>query len=357
MEKRKFYPAIGYSPNPHYYLPSSSSYWAGRVDGAEAEHQRWHQKMRLIDLNSTEAEALAEQDVQVDLGELKPASQPIVLLGFACDEGIRRNMGRVGAADGPAAIRKALCNLPIHEARLSLWDAGDITCTDGQLEIAQGELAQTISACLHAKVFPIVLGGGHEVTYGHYKGLRSYLDEQNSKKETNSLIGIINFDAHFDNRQPGPSGPSSGTGFWQIEQEESTNFRYLALGIQRSGNTKALFERAISSGTQYILAEDVQSESTISQVQNFCRQVDQLYITIDLDVFATAYAPGVSAPSAWGLSPDAYFLRILKTILRTGKTRSMDLAELNPSLDIDQRTAKLAAILIDQVVTELTGNH
>lgn len=342
MEKRKFDPKIVHSPNPRYYRPSSPNSWTGRVDGTEEEHLRWHQKVTCINLNSE---------------QLRQSILPIVLLGFACDEGVRRNQGRTGAADGPEALRKALSNIPIHDPTLSLWDAGDITCTDGQLETAQRELAQILGALLKAGAFPIVLGGGHEVTYGHYRGIRTYLDQQQPKKDPTARIGIINFDAHLDNRQPGPTGPSSGTGFWQIEQEETTNFHYLALGIQRSGNTKALFDRAQNSGTEYILAENFQLESTKIRVQNFCQEVDHVYITIDLDVFASAHAPGVSAPSAWGLSPDAYFLSVLKTILRTGKTRSMDLAELNPSLDQDQRTAKLAAVLIDQILAELIGGR
>ena len=36
-----------------------------------------------------------------------------VLIGFPCDEGVRRNGGRVGAAAGPAALRAALANLPL----------------------------------------------------------------------------------------------------------------------------------------------------------------------------------------------------------------------------------------------------
>ena len=75
------------------------------------------------------------------------------------------------------------------------------------------------------------------------------------------------------------------------------------------------------------------------------KQLDHLYITIDLDVFGAAWAPGVSAVNATGLQPDAYFFRVLHYLFDSGKVRSMDIAEFNPRYDQDQRTAKLAATL------------
>ena len=62
--------------------------WQGRVD-PEADALRWHQCIRPLS-------AARESGV--------------ALLGFACDEGVRRNHGRIGAAGGPQAIRRALAN-------------------------------------------------------------------------------------------------------------------------------------------------------------------------------------------------------------------------------------------------------
>ena len=349
-------PVINYKPDLCYYRPTASKTWTGRIDGDREEHLRWHQKITCLDLSSRPLNTSAAAQASVVGERIEASARPIVLLGFACDEGVRRNQGRVGAARGPEALRKALSNLPVHESELVLWDAGDITCTDGRLEMAQRELAQCLSALLSAGALPIVLGGGHEVTFGHYSGIRHFLDGATPKSDPapRAKLGIINFDAHFDNRQPGIAGPSSGTGFWQIEPLESPNFRYLALGIQRTGNTKALFDRADLSGTEYIMADDFHHAFTKTRVQQFCQTVDHVYVTIDLDVFSAAHAPGVSAPSAWGISPDAHFLNVLQVILKSGKLCSMDLAELNPPLDQDQRTAKLAAHLIDYVIAHVS---
>lgn len=338
--------------NPAFYRAGQKEDWQGRIDGEGAEHLRWHQVIRAIDLNNE----------PLSLGET--TDHPFVLLGFACDEGVRRNKGRTGAKDGPQAIRKALSNLPIHHPGLQLRDAGDVICPDGRLEAAQEQLGLAIGKILAQGGFPIVLGGGHEVTYGHYLGIKKWVGSSN--------LGIINFDAHFDNRESGENGPSSGTGFWQIEQDlknlhpdgaaqtndtSSSAFNYLAIGIQRMGNTKALFDRAARSGTQFIPAGEFSEKNQdrhFRTIQEFLVKTDDIYLTIDLDVFASAYAPGVSAPTALGLVPDAYFFSVMSLILQSGKLRSVDFAELNPSMDQDQRTTRLAAALISMITDPFT---
>jgi len=332
MEKRET------NLNPAFYRAGHKEDWQGRIDGDGAEHLRWHQVIRTLDLSM----------------ETVLVQPSIVLLGFACDEGVRRNMGRTGAKDGPQAIRKALSNLPSHLPSLKLFDAGDIICLGTSLEEAQQQLGLAISKILTQGGFPLVLGGGHEVTYGHFLGI---------KKWGSSNLGIINFDAHFDNREPGENGNNSGTGFWQIEQDQkkvNSALHYLAIGIQQTGNTKALFDRANHTGTIILSAPDFNEKNqgqNTKVLREFLSKIENLYLTIDLDVFASAYAPGVSAPTALGLIPDSYFFIILNLILQSGKLRSVDFAELNPTLDQDQRTARLAAALIDHIVNQLLNEE
>ena len=81
----------------------------------------------------------------------------------------------------------------------------------------------------------------------------------------------------------------------------------------------------------------------------FIEDVDYLYTTIDLDGFSSAYAPGVSASSPMGFSPDIV-LKSLKIILESGKLLGLDVVELNPNYDVDDQTAKLAASLVHYVI-------
>lgn len=310
-----------------YEAPKQDS-WQGRNDGDLPEQLRWWQHIQAKSLTN----------------KLPDFKQSPVIIGFACDEGVARNKGRIGSAEGPFYLRKALTNLPIHNPSVSLFDAGTIHCVETYLEEAQAQLAQAIEDILKHNGFPILIGGGHETLYGNYTGTAKHYEKKK--------VGIINFDAHFDIRKPESSGVSSGTGFYQVAkncQNEGVDFLYLAFGIQHSGNTTELFKRADNLKAEYVLAQDfhfVNLEKIKEQVQAFLDKADVVCLAIDLDVFSASIAPGVSAPTAVGILYDYTFREILKLLAASDKVISLDVAEYNPTYDIDSRTAKLAAQLI-----------
>ena len=298
--------------------------WQGRLDGEELLYHRIFQRVK------------AESNYDLI------STNDFVLHGFAVDEGVRRNKGRQGAKDAPDVIRKNMSNFPVIRPDFSLLDFGNITCEDGNLENTQNELAKNVSKVLLKGGKSLVLGGGHEVTFGHYRGVKTAFQEQK--------IGIINFDAHFDNRQPENGvGVSSGTGFWQIAQEGPINS--LHIGIQRNSNTLKLFDTAHQFGMKYILADELFFEnlpSVYERVNELAESVDFLYMTICMDVFNASIAPGVSASAYNGIFADAAFMHLYRHILRNEKLIALDIAEVNPGLDIQDHTARLAASLANE---------
>ncbi|MDY0933252.1 formimidoylglutamase [Chryseobacterium sp. CFBP8996] len=298
--------------------------WQGRLDGEELLYHRIFQRVKA----ENNYDAISTND--------------FVLHGFAVDEGVRRNKGKQGAKDAPDIIRKNMSNFPVIRPDFSLLDFGNITCEDGNLENTQNELAKKVSKVLLKGGKSLVLGGGHEVTFGHYRGVKTAFQEQK--------IGIINFDAHFDNRQPENGvGASSGTGFWQIAQEGEINS--LHIGIQRNSNTLKLFDTAHQFGMKYILADELFFEnlpSIYERVNELAEAVDFLYMTICMDVFNASIAPGVSASAYNGIFADAAFMHLYRHILRNEKLIALDIAEVNPSLDIQDHTARLAASLANE---------
>ncbi|TLP74501.1 formimidoylglutamase [Maribacter sp. ACAM166] len=275
----------------------------------------------------------------------------IALLGYSSDEGVRRNQGRVGSALGPDAIRKQLGKMPNHlNNETRLIDFGNLECPDKDLEGLQSELVIAVKFLLENNATPIILGGSHDLAYGHYNGLSQHLPE-------GKIVGIINFDAHFDLRS-NTDGNNSGTPFYQIAMEHDTKgtpFRYLALGIRKDANTKDLYEFAERHSAFNLPQKHfnmAHSEHVELLLMQFIEDVDYLYISIDLDGFSSAYAPGVSAASPMGFSPDIV-LKSLKLILESGKLLGLDVVELNPNFDVDDQTAKLAASLIHYVIHNL----
>lgn len=324
------------------YKVTEVGVWTGRIDSVDNyDAFRLHQWVKRIDLR--------EVDFNIDAGKLG-----IAFIGFCSDEGVRRNLGRVGAAKGPQNIRKALANLPCRFTQdVKLFDAGDILCEDGDLEQSQQILAKAVDKLLELKLFPIVLGGGHEVAFGHYMGILNNLNKTKHKPN----IGVINFDAHFDLR-PYPNGGSSGTMFRQIAdicEIQGLKYSYFCMGVQKHSNTIELFKTADRLGADYILAKDIVSSDNwnmLERLDGFLKQNDHIYITICADVFSSAFAPGVSATQPLGLDPEGV-LKFIKYILKSNKVVSFDIAEVSPRFDLDNTTANLARVLIFAVIDTL----
>lgn len=294
--------------------------WQGRHDGDGEEHRRIHHVV-----NTTQHASFA-------------------LIGFGSDEGVKRNKGRLGAADAPDMIRAQLANLPVHQS-VSIVDIGTVVCEQGQLEKAQAELADQVERSLQQGMKPIVLGGGHEVAFGSFSGLFQYIQHH----EPQQKIGIINFDAHFDLREA--EQVTSGTPFLnaaKLSEQNQKEFHYLCIGVAKHSNTKALFDTADRLNCQYIYDQQLQLseiDHLISKINGFIEKIDALYITVDLDVFSASIAPGVSAPAVKGIHLSV-FDPLFQAIKKSGKIRVFDVAECNPRFDLDNRTAKLAAYII-----------
>ncbi len=314
------------------YLPPDKTQWQGRLDLPPASS--FFQIMQMMDLHDS-------PNIQVN-------EQTFALIGFRSDEGIRRNFGRIGAAEGPKAIRHALARLPVQKQNFTCFDAGDIICRDGDLEEAQHAFGEVIALLLKQHITPIALGGGHEIAWGHYQGINQVYPSER--------LGIINFDAHFDMRPllPKQKG-SSGTPFLQIAEAHrlaNRRFDYNCVGIQHAGNIRQLLDTAKSYNTNVIWADELhrgQSEKCVDFVDRVVDENEMVYTSICLDVFAAAFAPGVSAIQPLGLLP-WHITPLIRQLAASGRVMSYDIAELSPRYDIDQCTAKLAANLIYEII-------
>ncbi|MFM1655392.1 formimidoylglutamase [Brevibacillus sp. B_LB10_24] len=314
----------------------SADVWTGRTDHAERRSSfRCHQVVELVDLDDLQASR----------------DNTCAIIGFECDEGVRRNQGRVGAAQAPNAMRQALASLPWKQGEGNrIVDVGNVRCQGEQLEEAQEELGLAVSGLLAKSATPIILGGGHETLYGHYLGVRKHIGKDAS-------LGIINIDAHFDLRSY-EIQPSSGTMFRQI-LENDKNSRYFVVGIQRFGNTQELFDKADELGARYMYEEDMAGErmdDITSALHEFIENHDHVMLTLCTDVLNAAFAPGVSAPSPFGLTP-----MVVRTLIRTvaahKKTLSFDICEVNPVLDENGRTVKLGAYLTNEAIMGFLGGY
>ena len=319
--------------------------WTGRFDGDGGEHRRWWQAVSPYMQGDADGSVNpAASRTPAEVRGPADAPRPAVFLGFASDEGVLRNKGRTGAALAPAAIRTALAPLAFHLDR-AVSDAGDVVVADGALEADQARAGRAIAAMIDAGRLTVVLGGGHETAFASYLGVAGSDAVRNGRR-----LGVLNLDAHFDLRDE--PLPSSGTPFLQMARAEAAagrDFRYAVVGISEPNNTRALFGTAERLGVEYLLDEDCSGERVGAFVAQFLDSVDVLYLTIDLDVLPASVAPGVSAPAAYGV-PLPVISAVCRQVADSGKLLHFDVAELNPGFDVDGRTAKVAARLVNTLL-------
>lgn len=306
----------------------SPFHWSGRKSD---QVEYWHQAV----------EAISNLKLRED------NTRKIGILGYSGEEGVIRNQGRIGTIEGPSSIRKMLGTIALHlPENLPILDYGDIFTLDQDMESSHEVISKITHDLLSTNHFPVLLGGGHDLAYAHGRGALKYVKEKGEK------LGIINLDAHFDLRPLVKGKGHSGSPFFQLAEEFPEDFNYLALGIQRAANPKSLFETAEKLKSRYIVMEDFRLynwEFIEEQISWFIDSVDKIYLSIDLDGFSSAFAPGVSAPSPMGFNPQIAF-KVFELIVKSKKLISLDVVELNPQFDQDNATARLAARSVEYIV-------
>ncbi len=286
---------------------------------------------------------------------LTPRDAPaMVLVGFPSDAGVRRNGGRPGAADAPAAVRERLFRLTpdaqTGEAFLALLgataDLGDIQTTD-DVEIDQRHLAAVLTPHLARGSFVVVIGGGHETAFGHflaYAGREAGREAEGGK--SSGRVAILNWDAHPDVRAPRPEGGHSGSPFRQaLEHASRACARYTVAGLLRHSTARAHLDFVRGSGGDYVW-RDALSAPVVQQVYDTATVPGAaLMVSFDVDAVDRAHAPGVSAPATGGLDVTTW-LHAAYLAGRSAAVRSVDVVEVNPRFDRDGQTVALAALSI-----------
>ncbi|QOV62743.1 formimidoylglutamase [Kosakonia pseudosacchari] len=309
--------------------PVEPTVWQGRDDSAEA------------------ANALRVFQTIASPGDFSPQQHrgKVALLGFECDEGVKRNQGRAGAAQGPDVLRKALAGMASQPGHGQLVEMGNIRALPDKLEEAQQALHDALLACQRSRMRTLVFGGGHETAFAHGCAILDAFP--------NERIGIINLDAHLDLRHA--QRASSGTPFRQLAlhcEAQQRGFHYSCIGASVAANTQALWDEAANRNVTVIddlAVLHAYDDRVMPEIARNIASYDRLYLTIDLDVLPAWEMPAVSAPAALGI-PLALLLRIVEPLCRSGKLQAVDLVEYNPLFDLQGAGAKVAARLAWQIL-------
>lgn len=273
----------------------------------------------------------------------------IGLLGVPQDEGVRRNKGRTGARGAPTEIRRALYKLtpfaPDQSAvdaipKLRIFDFGDVR-EGRELEETHERLEYAVEIIMAQGIVPIVLGGGHDISYPNFCGF----------SKTAYRVGVVNIDAHLDFRNPVPER-HSGTSFRQMLNDVDEKLlpqNLVEYGIQPFANVAEHFQEMTQRGANILTFDHIRAKGFTYTFESALRLAsngaERVMVSFDIDAVRGADAPGVSAPSPVGLFAED----MLQAAFLTGKSslvQLIDIAEVNPEYDIDGKTAKLAALLV-----------
>jgi len=265
-------------------------------------------------------------------------SSDVVIIGIP-DESQSHSL-REGTSKAPEQIRK-ISNIadsykrdekksigyPLGGISKKVFDYGDIT---------RQQIPETFQKMINDSKIPISIGGDHSLSAAIIKQFAK------SKK-----ISLIYFDAH-------PDFITSTKNYYGSVFGDVSEFIDLQTSMQIGVRTpeKEEIDNLKESQITVISPFDV-AEKGISKIsQQITDSIgDDVYVSFDMDCIDPSHAPGVSVPVPMGMSSvDAVFL--LKKIANKG-ILGMDIVEVCPSYDINNKTSHLASRMIGEVVSSL----
>lgn len=274
---------------------------------------------------------------------LPPEFEPVWIWGYRDDEGIALNGGRVGARLAPPQIRKPLYKMtPLLDFRQGrrCVDLGDLV--PGTLSIAERhEAGRRLAREYFAKPgFCLSFGAGHDYAYADGAGFIEATRAEGLRPV------VVNFDAHLDVR-PADRGLNSGTAFRRLLETFPGAFDFFEIGLQPQCNSEAHARWVESQGGTLVWLAELRRESATAIAARLLSRLQPgqpLWLSLDIDAFPNARAPGCSQAWDLGVTPEDFFA-LATELQRKLSLRGLAIYEVSPPLDVDHRTSKLAALI------------
>ncbi len=291
----------------------------------------------------------------------QPARHKVAVIGAPLDLGA----GRRGVDMGPSAIRYA--DLAARSAELGheVVDRGNVETAVAeatsvgdeharflpQIKATCERITRLVSSAVRDEFVSIVLGGDHSVALGTLAGLR----------EVHGTGGAIWIDAHGDLNSPetSPTGNVHGMVLAAALGLAGERFEEAGWGLPALDPDRIALVgvRALDEGERTLLGRLDAKVFTMSDVDRLGveRAVREalahvagpgfVHVSLDMDALDPDVAPGVGTPVRGGLSYREAHLA-LELVAESGLASSLDVVEVNPILDRENETGKLAVELI-----------
>ncbi len=267
-----------------------------------------------------------------------PTNCRVAIIGLPDDTGVRLNAGRPGAAAGPRAFRAALARYGVAHPEGWEWphvfDAGDVEPAHGRTESALHEthhrVTSAVRALLDAGLFPIGIGGGHDLTFPFVRAAWEWLRDNGQLAAEHMGLGGVYFDAHLDVRDT----VGSGMPFRRL-REDCRVSPLLCAGFNPLANSREHVQWFLEHGGEIAdddWAEWIRAEGDGSALLEPLAEARHLFCSFDMDVLDASHAPGVSALNPAGITVKEG-ARAVMLIASDPRTCCMDFMELCPAHD------------------------
>jgi arginase len=291
------------------------------------------------------------------------SAQHVAVIGAPLDLG----QGRRGVDMGPSAIRYAgLAEHLQEKLGITTEDLGNVESpvqeqtgeTDERArylpEILRNcdEVARLVEGVRRSGATPLVLGGDHSIALGTLVGMAA---------ASGGAGGAVWVDAHGDLNTPetSPSGNVHGMVLAAALDLAGDAFHYdgWQLPAVAPGKLALVGVRSLDQGERELLHHIEAKVFTMSEVDRMGVEVCMreaiahasgaafLHVSLDMDVVDPDHAPGVGTPVRGGLSYREAHLA-METVAESGKADSFDVVEVNPVLDRENATGRLAVELV-----------
>ncbi|WP_251619987.1 agmatinase [Odoribacter lunatus] len=242
-----------------------------------------------------------------------------------------------GADKGPEAILEASANMELYdiETDSEVYTKG-IATLDPVMENASPEamsdaVEMKVDAILNDKKFPVILGGEHSVSIGVFRAFAKHYEN----------YSILQLDAHSDMRDSYEGSDHNHACVMARAKEMAT---VAQVGIRSS----CIEEKHNIDPDRIFYAHEIKESSNwMYDVSEKLK--DDVYITIDLDVFDPAYMPSTGTPEPDGLNYREV-INFLKLINERHNIIGLDVVELCPN-DVNKAPDFLASKLIYQILS------
>jgi agmatinase len=253
---------------------------------------------------------------------------------------------RPGTRFGPDAVRLAAAGLESNSAfikdvfleDLSPYDEGDVAVSIGDTNETISRV-ETVIRELSSSGLPVMIGGEHTVTLG---ALRAFAERNPC---------VVMFDAHLDLRNEYLGLKVGHATFMRRALEQVRVPKLIYVGARALSREELEFVRtrsniAVFSPTDIMTLGPVNVASSISSHLKDC---EGFYLTVDMDAFDPAYAPGVGNPEPLGLTPYDGLYMVSRIV--DERLLGVDVVEVSPHYDPGGGTAALAAkVLIEAMI-------